>query len=247
MASPFQRDRFGFGQPTSDRPALRSMGSTPSAIANPFLQAVWGWMTGGLALTGIISWVIGNNAAMYNAVAPMIIPLFIVELGIVFYFSFRINKLSPQTATMLFLGYAALNGITLSTIFQIYALPGITSAFLVSAGTFASASVYGARTKRNLAEFRTFLYMGLVGVIIASVVNIFLASGPLYWLITYAGVIVFTGLAAWDTQRLLQMGQQLGVGGMAVRNMALMGALALYLDFINLFLMMLRIFAGNRN
>lgn len=240
-------NRFGFGKaPQAETTAVRT---APWAVSksNAFLRAVWGWMGMGLGITGVLSWLIGNNDQVFDMIAPMMMPLIFVELGLVLFLSFRVHKMAPQTATAAFLGYAALNGIVLSTIFQIYELPGISTAFFATAGTFGAMTVYGITTKRDLTEWRSFLMMGLWGIIIASIVNLFVASSAIYWFVTYAGVLVFTGLTAWDTQKIMKLGAQIDMNDSRIRNMAIMGALALYLDFINLFLMMLRIFGGSRN
>jgi FtsH-binding integral membrane protein len=145
----------------------------------------------------------------------------------------------------MFFGYAALTGVTLSTIFLIYTSASIASTFFITAGAFAGLSAYGAITKRDLSGLGSFLFMGLIGLVLASIVNIFVGSSAIYWLTTFMGVIVFTGLVAYDTNKLKQMAATNDLRGDGLRKVALMGALSLYLDFINLFLLLLRIF-GNR-
>jgi FtsH-binding integral membrane protein len=171
------------------------------------------------------------------------------ELGLVFYLSARINKIQAGTATGLFIGYAALNGLTLSMIFLAYTAESIAGTFFITAGMFGSMAVYGLVTKRDLSGWGSFLFMGLIGVIIASIVNIFLKSSSLYWAISLIGVFVFGGLTAYDVQKIKKMGEDgiMEQGEEMVKKGAIMGALALYLDFINLFLMLLRFFGGSRD
>ena len=213
-----------------------------------FLPKVYGWMTGGLALTalmslytlssnGLLDLVIGNRIVFYG--------LIIGELGLVVVLSAAINRISAMAATLMFMLYSALNGVTFASIFLLYTSNSIASTFLVASGTFAAMSLYGYATKRDLTGWRSFLFMGLIGVIIASVVNIFLHSAMITWITSYLGVFVFVGLTAYDTQRIKMIGQAGFANGETQKKSAILGALALYLDFINLFLMLLRIM-GNR-
>jgi hypothetical protein len=183
--------------------------------------------------------VIGNKMVFFGII--------IVELGLVFYLASRAMQMSAQRAMAVFLGYAALNGLVFSTIFIAYTQSTITSAFLVTSVMFGSMSIYGATTKKDLTSWGSFLFMGLVGIIIASVVNIFMQSSAMYWIITYAGVLIFTGLAAYDTQHILRNNILGNEGTEEDTKEAISGALRLYLDFINLFLMLLRIMGGGRN
>jgi FtsH-binding integral membrane protein len=218
--------------------------------ASIFLAKVFNWMAIGLGLTGIVAY-----ATAYSGLATVLIssPLFFVlilgELGLVFYLSARIDKIQAGTATGLFVGYAALNGLTLSMIFLAYTSSSIAGTFFITAGMFGAMAIYGLVTKRDLSGFGSFLFMGLIGIIIASIVNIFLNSSSLYWAISMIGVFIFTGLTAWDVQKIKRMGEEgiLEQGEVAIRKGAIMGALALYLDFINLFLMLLRFFGGARD
>jgi len=173
--------------------------------------------------------------------------LLITELGMVFYLSARIQKISAQAATGIFLAYSALNGVTLSTILLYYTASSVTATFFVTAGMFGAMAVYGFVTKKDLSSWGSFLFMGLIGIIIASVVNMFLGSSMMSWVISGIGVIIFTGLTAYDVQQITRMGEQgiMNGGESAIRKGAIMGALKLYLDFINLFLMLLR-FMGDR-
>lgn len=215
-----------------------------------FLAKVFNWMAIGLGLTGIIAYVTaysGLAAALVRS--PLFFLLFIGELGLVFYLSARIDKLKASTATGLFVGYSALNGVTLSMIFLMYTSSSIAGTFFITAGMFAAMAIYGLVTKRDLSGMGSFMLMGLFGIIIASIVNIFLQSSSLYWTISLIGVLVFVGLTAYDVQKIKRMGEAgiLEAGESAVRKGAIMGALALYLDFINLFLMLLRFFGGARD
>jgi len=172
--------------------------------------------------------------------------LVIAELGLVIAMSAAINRISAATATLLFLIYSALNGVTFAAIFVIYTRSSIASAFLVTAGTFAAMSVYGYVTKRDLTGFGSFLFMGLVGIIIASVVNMFLHSAMISWITSYVGVFIFVGLTAYDTQKIKQIGHGGFADEQSQHKAAILGALRLYLDFINLFLMLLRIMGDRR-
>ncbi len=215
-----------------------------------FLAKVFNWMAIGLAITGGVAFLTAESGLARSLVtSPLFFILVIAELGMVFYLSARIEKLQPGTATGLFLGYSLLNGLTLSTIFLAYTHASIAGTFLVTAGMFASMAVYGMVTKRDLSGMGSFLFMGLIGIILASLVNIFLKSSGLDWMISGIGVLVFVGLTAYDVQKIKNMGEagimQQGEG--AIRKGSIIGALSLYLDFINLFLMLLRFFGGSRD
>jgi hypothetical protein len=215
-----------------------------------FLAKVFNWMAAGLALTGIIAWFTANSGlAMKIATSPAFIILILAELGMVFYLSARIEKIQAGTATGLFLGYAVLNGLTLSTIFLAYTRASIGGTFLITSGMFGAMAVFGMVTKKDLSGMGSFMFMGLIGIIIASVVNMFLGSSTLYWAISGIGVIVFVGLTAYDVQKIKNMGEQgiMGQGDDVVQKGAIIGALALYLDFINLFILLLRFFGGARD
>jgi uncharacterized protein len=215
-----------------------------------FLAKVFNWMAIGLGLTGIIAYVAASTGLVNLIIAsPLFFVLVLGELGLVFFLSARIDKLQPSTATGLFVGYSALNGLTLSVIFLAYTRSSIAGTFFITAGMFGAMALYGLVTKRDLSGFGSFLFMGLIGVIIASIVNIFLKSSSLYWVISLLGVFIFTGLTAWDVQKIKRMGEEgiMTQGDAAIRKGSIMGALALYLDFINLFLMLLRFFGGSRD
>jgi len=211
-----------------------------------FIRSVYGWMSGGLLLTSLAAMWVVNSVNMQQLVLqnPVVrIGLMFAEIGIVIFLSVRLTKMSPAAAASAFLVYSLLNGLTLSVIFFAYTTATIYQAFGTAAGMFAVMSIFGTVTKKDLTSWGSFFMMGLFGVIICSVVNMFLHSAPLGWVISLVGVFVFLGLTAYDTQKLKVMAT---VTGPMQENFAVMGALRLYLDFINLFLFMLRIFGGGR-
>jgi FtsH-binding integral membrane protein len=211
---------------------------------NALVRQVYALMGAGLAITAFMALVTLSSPLLINAIAGnrmVFFGLMIGELALVFTLSGAINKLSASVATILFVAYSALNGVTLSTVALVYTGNSIASTFVTTAGMFGAMSIYGYMTKRDLTSWGSFLFMGLIGVVIASVVNIFVGSSAVSWVISGIGVIVFTGLTAYDTWKIKEMAAQ-GVEG---RKPAILGALTLYLDFINLFLMLLR-FTGDR-
>lgn len=219
---------------------------------NEFIRSVYNWMAIGLALTGFTAYYVANTPALVQAVFGnqiLFFGLIIGQLGLVFFISARIQKLQASTATALFVLYSVLMGVTLSFIFLVYTASSITSTFFICAATFVACSVYGWTTKRDLTSLGGFLFMGLIGIIIASVVNIFIRSSAMHMIISYIGVLVFVGLTAYDTQHLktMALNQPADLEAGVIRKGAIMGALKLYLDFINLFLMLLRIFGGGRD
>jgi len=219
---------------------------------NSFIQSVYNWMAIGLALTGGIAFYVAHTPAIRDFVfgnQMIFFGLIIAELGLVFYLSARVQKIQASTATGLFLLYAALNGVTISFIFLAYTGTSIASTFFVCAGTFVACSIYGMVTKRDLTSMGGFMMMGLIGIIIASVINLFIRSSAMMMVISYVGVLVFVGLTAYDTQKLKHMAltQPAGLDAGVVRKGAIIGALTLYLDFINLFLMLLHILGGSRD
>ncbi len=229
----------------------RSMQTTQSRVevVNAFMRGVYGWMCLGLLLTaGASAFTVSSPALMQAVFGNQILffGLIIVEFGLVLGISAAINRLSAGAATGLFLLYSALNGVTLAAIFAVYAKAVIINAFLVTGGMFGAMSLYGLLTRRDLTSLGSFLFMGLIGVIIASVVNIFTKSAMMDFIISCVGVLVFLGLTAYDTQKLKVMGEMAPADdATAVRRGTILGALTLYLDFINLFLMMLRLFGGS--
>ncbi|MDL1973862.1 MAG: Bax inhibitor-1/YccA family protein [Desulfobacteria bacterium] len=221
-------------------------------LVNTFIRSVYNWMAIGLALTGVVAFYVSNSPSIQQLIFGnrlVFFGLIIGELALVFSLAARVNKMQASTATGLFVLYAALNGATLSSIFLVYTQASITSTFFICAATFVACSVFGMTTKRDLTSMGGFLMMGLIGIIIASVVNMFLRSSGMSIIISYVGVIVFVGLTAYDTQKLKTMAldQPAGLGAGVIRKGAILGALSLYLDFINLFLMLLRIFGSPRD
>jgi FtsH-binding integral membrane protein len=232
--------------------SLTNSQANTAAKVNTFLKSVYNWMTIGLSLTGLTAFYVSHNPTLLNIIYgnPVIqILLFVGVLGLVFFLSARIQKLSAATATSLFVIYAVLMGVMLSYVFIAYTASSIVSTFFICALTFASFSVYGIVTKRDLTSLGGFMFMGLIGIIIASVINIFIGSTALEMIISYIGVLVFVGLTAYDTQKLKEMSLTMpsNATGAMIRKATIMGALTLYLDFINLFLMLLRILGVSRD
>ena len=211
-----------------------------------FVQRVYGWMAGGLLLTAVVSAVTVMSPPLVRAVfgSPLLWVLLIAELGLVIGLSAAINRISAATATLLFMLYAGLNGVTISGIFFVYTAQSIATTFVVTALTFGATAAYGAATKRDLTSVGSFMTMGLIGLIIASLANFWFKSPMVYWLTTYFGVFIFVGLTAYDAQKIKRIGMEAALDGESSRRASIIGALALYLDFINLFLFMLRIFGG---
>ncbi len=231
-----------------DKSASYGLGAV-RASEQSFMSQVYFWMAMGLGLTGIVAgWMALNPSLMMGLARNMGLfwMLALVQLGIVFWLSAAIMRISVMAATIGFSVYATLNGILLSWIFLIYTGASIAATFFVTAGMFGAVSIYGFVTKRDLTSIGSFCFMGLIGIILASIVNIFLKSPALYWLVTYAGIAVFVGLTASDTQKLKRIHEQGMQSGEVLKKLALLGALALYLDFINLFLLLLRIFGRRR-
>ena len=222
-----------------------------SEVLNAYMRGVYQWMTIGLLLTAGVAWFVAGNETMVNLIygnQMLFFGLLIAELVLVFGISAGIRKLSAGAATGLFMLYSALNGATLSFIFLVYTQASIVQAFVVCAAMFGGMSIYGLTTKKDLTSWGSFLFMGLVGIVVASIVNIFLQNSMMHFVISVIGVIVFTGLTAYDTQKLSMMGESMpGDDATAVRRGTILGALTLYLDFINLFLMLLRLFGGSRD
>jgi FtsH-binding integral membrane protein len=234
----------------SARSAMSTVDQETATVS--FINQVYGWMCGGLTLTGVIAYLIGKSLTIefVQQNSGLLLGAIIAEIVLVIAISAGINKMSATVATGCFLAYAGLNGVTLSIIFLQFSMQSIAATFFITAVTFGAMSVYGFLTKRDLTSVGNLCFMGLIGVIIASVVNIFIGSSILYWAVTYIGILVFVGLTAWDTQKIKEMsmalGDELSVSE-AGKKYAILGALTLYLDFINLFLLLLRIFGGSRD
>lgn len=215
-------------------------------IQSSFMTKVYGWMSAGLLITAFVAMFVANSAENMPFVTNNFWILAIAQIGLVIFLSARIHKMSAATATVLFILYSALTGVTLSSIFYVYPLANIGSTFLVTAGTFIGMSIYGLTTKKDLTSMGNLLIMALFGLIITSIVNIFIASSMIYWISSAVGVLIFVGLIAYDSQKLKEMSYEIADGESA-NKMAILGALSLYLDFINLFLFLLRFFGGNRD
>ena len=211
---------------------------------------VYLWMTLALAVTGLTSLYVASSPGLVQSIFASrgtFWLLVIAELALVFILSARIMKMSFSTAGIMFALYSVLNGVTMSFIFIAYTSTSIATAFFVTAGMFAAMSFIGFVTKKDLSSFGSFFTMALIGLIIASVVNIFLNSSVMYWIITYVGVLLFVGLTAYDTQKIKQMLIEYGDEvNDSTQKLALIGSLSLYLDFINLFLYILRLFGNNK-
>ena len=221
-------------------------------LVNDYVRSVYNWMCIGLALTGFVAYYVSTNETLLRLVfsnSLIFFGLILSEFALVFAIAGMVNRISAGTATALFVIYSTLNGVVLSFIFLAYTRASIASTFFICAATFLACSIYGWITKRDLTSLGGFLFMGLIGIIIASVVNWFVRSSAMHMIISYIGVFVFVGLTAYDTQRIKNMAraQPAGLDGAVIRKGAILGALSLYLDFINLFLMLLRIFGQSRD
>jgi FtsH-binding integral membrane protein len=216
---------------------------------NAFVRGVYNWMTLGLALTGVVAYLVASNEPVLRFVFQARWLFFIGEIALVFFLAARIQRLKASTATAMFMIYAALNGATLSFIFLVYTGSAIATTFFICAATFFAMSVYGWTTKRDLTGLGQFLFMGVIGILIASVVNIFMKSHGMQMIISYIGVLVFTALTAYDTQKIktMALSQPAGLSAGVVRKGAIMGALQLYLDFILMFQYLLFILGGSRD
>ena len=212
------------------------------------MRKVYLWMTLALVITGFAAYIVANSSFVYTLYQNQAIMwvLIIAELGLVFGISAMIHKLSLTTATLLFALYSAINGVTLSAIFLMFEMAVIAKVFFITAGTFAAMAFIGYTTKKDLSGMGKILFMALIGLIIATVVNIFLKSTGLDMIISYIGVLIFVGLTAYDTQKIKRMLYDAEYADESYQKLALLGSLTLYLDFINLFIYLLRIF-GNRN
>ncbi len=221
--------------------------SIPTVEAD-FMQKVYLWMTFALTLTGFVAYRTTQSEFLLELIFSSsfgLIGLILVELALVFWIMSGIQRMSSNMAIGLFLLYSVLNGMTLSVLLIAYTGASVASTFFITAGMFGAMSIYGYTTKQDLSSWGNLLFMALFGLILASVVNIFLQSSGLYWLISYIGVLVFVGLTAYDTQKIKQLAAQVIVESEVGRKVAILGALTLYLDFINMFIFMLRIL-GNR-
>jgi FtsH-binding integral membrane protein len=230
-----------------------------SEVVNAFMRGVYGWMSGGLGLTALLAFATLNVPALFNlafalnpetgTLAPTMLPMIALlgAFGMVFFMSFKISTMNPSTATSLFLAFSALNGFSLAPILMSYTTASVVSTFVTTAGMFGAMSIYGMVTKKDLTSWGSLLFMGLIGIIIAMVVNMFMQSSAMAFAISVIGVIIFLGLTAYDTQKLKTMGENVPAGDTAaIRRGTILGALTLYLDFYNLFLMLLRLMGDRR-
>jgi FtsH-binding integral membrane protein len=235
-----------------DNQVLRGRGTTADQAIDQGLRSymisVYNYMMIGLGVTGLAAYFVSHTPAIYTALfgSPLVWLVILAPLAVVFFLSFGINRISASTAQMLFWLYSGLVGISLATVFIVYPIGDIARVFFITAASFGALSLYGYTTKTNLSAFGSFLFIGLIGIILASVVNWFMASSALQFAISVAGVLIFAGLTAWDTQRIKEMYWS-GDDAEASGKKAVMGALALYLDFLNMFLFLLRLLGNSRN
>ena len=225
-----------------------SYSSSVDTMVASAMKQVYLKMFLGLLVTGVVAWFCGNSVGFWQFMARnqwAMWGLLIAEFGIVYGISAGIQKLSSAAASGLFYLFAVINGLTLSSIFLAYSLGSIAMTFFITAGTFGAMSVYGYFTDRDLSKMGSILFMGLIGLIIASLVNIFLKSTALGWIVSFAGVLIFTGLTAWDTQAIKRMAAQMPAN--QIGRLATLGALSLYLDFINIFIYLLQFFGNSRD
>jgi FtsH-binding integral membrane protein len=214
-----------------------------------FVTRVYAWMFIALAVTGLTALLTVSTPAIRVALLnseALYIGLLLAEIVLVIALTAAVNRMAPTVATGVFLFYSVLNGVTLSLIVLVYTAESISVTFFITAGTFGLMSVYGFVTKRDLTSIGNLLIMGLIGFLLASVVNLFLRSTPLYWVLTYAGILIFVGLTAYDAQRIKQMAETVDEHSDQGKRAAIIGALRLYLDFINLFLLLLRLFGRRK-
>jgi hypothetical protein len=230
----------------------RTAFETPLAIGadrvTAFLRKVYGWMFVGLAITAATAFAVAGSPALVQAIFGnpiLFIALIVAELGLVIALSARVDRMAPRTAAVLFVTYSALNGATLSAILLAFTGASLATTFVVTAGMFGALALYGTTTKRSLAGVGQFFFMGLIGLVLASIVGLFWRAPALQFVISVVGVLVFTGLTAWDAQRLKAMAAVTPDDRVAGRSVV--GALALYLDFINLFLFLLRFLGARRD
>jgi FtsH-binding integral membrane protein len=222
-------------------------GRIDTAVLARFFNAVYAWMAAGLGITALVAFVVSTHPdVVLSVINPgTFLLLFVIEIALVATIAGAVQRIGPSAATLLFLFYAALNGITLSMIFLVYAHAVIVSAFVVTAGMFLATSLYGYLTRRDLTSMGAYLFMALIGLVLASVVSIFWHPTALTVAINYAGVLIFVGLTAYDTQRLKIIALQTANDPALASRLAISGALALYLDFLNLFLFILTIMGGD--
>lgn len=220
-----------------------------SSVVSSLFKSLYMQMAAALTVTGLTAYLLAQSPAAMGYIFANSASIWIImfaEIALVIWLSARIAHLSMTSATLLFILYSVLTGVTFSTLFIAYTGQSIATTFFVTAGTFCASALVGYITRMDLSRMGNLLYTLLIGLIIATIVNIFLGSTTLYWITTYAGVVIFTGLIAWDTQKIKTLFMEHGTMDESSQKLALLGALTLYLDFINLFLHLLRILGGNR-
>jgi len=212
-----------------------------------FMNKTYAWMVAGLMITGITSWFVFDSGLFYDIMSTRysLLLLIFAQFGLVIWINSAITRISTLTAGLSFVAFSLVTGVTISSIFAAYTFESIENTFYICAGMFAALSLFGYLTKKDLSAMGRFMFAGLVGIIIAGIVNLFIASSAIYWITSFAGVIIFSGLIAWDTQKLKDMSLIQLENGQLASKIAIIGALSLYLDFINLFLFLLRLL-GNR-
>jgi FtsH-binding integral membrane protein len=230
-----------------ERSEAIASGTRDEVLVADFLRGVYGWMCGGLAITAATAWIVANSPSIATAIFTnrlLFWAIVIAQFGIVITLSARVNRLSAAVASSLFIAYSALTGVTLSFVLLLYTGESIASTFVVAGGMFGALALYGTTTKKNLSGFGQFMFMGLIGLVLASLVGLFWHNDGLQFMISFVGVIVFAGLTVWDAQRLKGLALATSAGGTS--SVTIVGALALYLDFVNLFLFLLRFLGGRR-
>ena len=236
--------------PQFENYAPYSAGVDSLEAVNTIFRKVYQYMAAGLILTALAAYLTASSRFMlellYTSSAPLLI-LAVAEIGLVIWLSAGINKLSPEGARNIFFVYSIINGLTMSSVLLVYTGESVTRAFLSTAGMFAAMSVYGLYTKRDLTGMGSFLRMGLFGLIIAMVINLFMRSSAMELYISVFGIIIFLGLTAWDTAKIKAIAESYGNDEAMTGKVAVLGALALYLDFVNIFLYLLRLFGKNRD
>jgi FtsH-binding integral membrane protein len=217
---------------------------------NDFMHKVYAWMAGGLGLSGLVAWLVVHNPTILHFLFKnqlVLILLFIVQLGLIFFLSHAVRNMKTGAAAFSFLAYAALNGLVLSSIFFVYTFTSIVTTFFVAAGMFLAMALYGYFTKNDLSSMGSYLLMGIVGLILASLLNMFFKNGHLAFVTSVAGVFIFTLLTAYDVQSIKRLAEELSGTGMPLNGIAISAALTLYLDFINLFLYLLNLFGKRKD
>ncbi|RPI69338.1 MAG: Bax inhibitor-1/YccA family protein [Ignavibacteriae bacterium] len=223
-------------------------GVVDATALRTYVQRVYAWMVGGLMTTGVTAWIVASSDTLLAAIfgTPLVWVVLFAPVVMVWVLAAKVDSMKPSTAAGMFIAYSMLNGLAFSSLFVVYELGSIFQVFLIAAGMYAAAAAYGYTTKRDLTSMGSFLFMGLIGLIIASVVNMFLGSGAFDWALSVLGVVIFTGLTAWDMQRIKEQAVVMYAGDALAAKRSIVGALSLYLNFINLFLFLLRLLGDRR-